>query len=285
MKITSLSVLKYLLVLVCGFCIVTPGFAFSLAALFGAESKPSEAIKGHPLQISKVLPPVVLTKQQKLPAKGGVAANINRKQSSIKPATHSNNLAQKAALIEAKASNLNPKVLKLGLIAYSNARDQGLDSKQLLTIIDFSKPSTERRLWVVDLKTNKVLFNTWVSHGKNSGGINASSFSNRRGSLKSSLGVFLTDSPYFGKNGYSLHLKGLEQGFNDNAYERSIVIHGAPYVRASMIQAYGSIGRSWGCPAVSPRLATPLINTIKQKTLLFAYYPDQNWLRHSRFLI
>jgi hypothetical protein len=188
------------------------------------------------------------------------------------------------AAINSQASNIDQNVLKLCLLAYQNARLKGLDRKQLLTIIDYSKPSSERRLWVVDLKTSKVLFNTWVSHGKNSGEVMATSFSNEPGSLKSSLGVFLTETPYTGGNGYSLRLMGLEPGFNDNAQRRSIVVHGAWYVSPDVIRDYGQLGRSWGCPAVKPDTIGPLINAIKNNTLVVMYYPDRNWLHHSTFL-
>lgn len=182
-------------------------------------------------------------------------------------------------------SSINSSVLRTSLIAYINARRKGVpDHKQLLTVIDYSEPATEKRLWVFDLRRGRTLFNTWVSHGKNSGGVEATSFSNNPGSLKSSIGVFVTEEPYIGKNGYSLRLRGLEQGINDNAYRRAVVIHGAWYVNPATIRRYGQIGRSWGCPAVSPTLSRPLINTIKDDTLLIAYYPDRHWLSHSRFL-
>ncbi len=202
----------------------------------------------------------------------------------LQPGTTTDWVGQEARSINSQAGNIDQSVLKLSLNAYLNARHRGLDNKQLLTIIDYSKPSTERRLWVVDLKSSKVLFNTWVSHGKNSGNLLATSFSNEPGSLKSSIGVFLTDQPYMGGKGYSLRLNGLERGINDNAYRRSIVVHGAWYVRPDVIQKYGQIGRSWGCPAVSPDTAEPLINTIKNNTLVVVYYPDRKWLRTSPFL-
>lgn len=186
--------------------------------------------------------------------------------------------------IDAQAENLDPNVLKLSLIAYLKARREGLDSKQILTIIDYRKPSYFKRLWVVDVKKAKVLFNTWVAHGKNSGDIKPTSFSNQLGSLKSSLGVFLTEEPYYGNEGYSLRLMGLEHGINDNAYRRAIVFHGAWYVGYDMVRRYGQVGRSWGCPAVSESLATPLINTIKNHTLVFAYSDDSHWLNKSSFL-
>lgn len=187
-------------------------------------------------------------------------------------------------LLKNQAKNIDDKVLRLGLTAYLNARKHGYAGKQLLTVIDYSKPSSEKRFWVFDLKSNRTLFNTWVSHGKNSGGVNATSFSNSPGSLKSSLGVFLTDTPYIGKNGYSLRLRGLERGVNENAYSRAIVIHGAAYANADNIRYYGKIGRSWGCPAVGSSLAKPIINTIKERSVVFAYYPDRKWLSRSSFL-
>jgi hypothetical protein len=200
------------------------------------------------------------------------------------PSVGSDWLSNEISHIYSQASNIDQKVLKLSLNAYMKARQRGLDGKQMLTIIDYSKPSTERRLWVVDVRSGKVLFNTWVSHGKNSGNLMATSFSNQSGSLKSSIGVFLTDQPYMGHNGYSLRLSGLEAGINDNAFRRDIVVHGAWYVQPDVIKKYGQIGRSWGCPAVDPREAAPLINTIKNSTLVVVYYPDKNWLNHSTFL-
>jgi hypothetical protein len=193
-------------------------------------------------------------------------------------------LEKQIQIIKSQAGNIDSKVLRLSLVAYMNARKRGLDSKELLTVIDYSKPSTEKRLWVFDLKHGRTLFNTWVSHGKNSGDAVATSFSNSSGSLKSSIGVFLTDETYDGNNGYSLRLRGLERGVNDNAYNRSVVMHGANYVNADIIKRHGRVGRSWGCPAVSKELSKPIIDTIKYNTLIFAYYPDRRWLSHSSFL-
>jgi hypothetical protein len=188
-------------------------------------------------------------------------------------------------LISKQANNIDPHVLKLALKAYIKAREQGIDNKKLLTVIDYSKPSSVRRLWVIDLKSDSVLYNTWVSHGKNSGRVYTTSFSNKLGSLQSSYGVFLTtDDPYVGDNGYSLRLVGLEPGINDNAYKRDIVFHGAWYVNPDIVKKYGQLGRSWGCPAVSDHLAKPLIDTIKEKTLVFAYTNDHRWIQNSPYL-
>lgn len=185
--------------------------------------------------------------------------------------------------IEPQATNLNKNVLKIGLIAYQHAQKKGVTNNPLLTLVDYSKPSARRRLWVIDLNREKVLFNTWVAHGKNSGNVNSASFSNKPESLKSSIGVFVTGDIYSGKHGNSLRVQGLESGFNDNAYSRAIVFHGANYVSASIAKT-GRIGRSWGCWAVSQNIIPSLIKAIKNNALVVAYYPDKKWLSHSRFL-
>ncbi len=200
------------------------------------------------------------------------------------PESSSTWLTKETNIITSKASNFSPEAIKVGLTAYQKARQQGLDNKELLTLIDYSKSSKDRRLLVFDLKHQKVLFNTWVAHGKNSGGENATSFSNSSRSLKSSLGVFVTSDTYNGKHGESLRVQGLEPGVNSNAYSRDIVFHSASYVGADIAKEHGMVGRSWGCMAVDPGTIKPLINTIKGETLVVAYYPDQSWLRSSSFL-
>ena len=186
--------------------------------------------------------------------------------------------------LSGRTPGLNPKALQLGLEAYNKAQEEGLDNQHILTIIDYTKPSTARRLWVFDLNNNSVILNTYVAHGQNSGSNYATSFSDRPGSLESSLGVFLTESTYQGKHGYSLRLKGLEKGFNDRAEARDIVVHRADYATAQFAQQHGRLGRSWGCFAVSPAVADSLIHSIKNGTLVFAYYPDPSWLSKSQFL-
>lgn len=187
-------------------------------------------------------------------------------------------------ILHSQASTLDEQVLRYGLTAYTRAQQQGYVRKQLLTVIDYSKPSTEKRLWVFDLGRGRTVLNTWVSHGKNSGNINADSFSNKNGSLKSSIGVFVTDTSYIGGHGIALRMRGLEKGVNDNAYSRNIVFHGAPYVNGSIARSLGRMGRSWGCPAVNPSVIKSLVDTIKGNTVVFAYYPDRNWLRNSRYV-
>ena len=157
-------------------------------------------------------------------------------------------------------------------------------NKDIITLIDFTKPSTEERLYVLDIRHKRLLFSSLVSHGKNSGGNYATSFSNENGSLKSSLGFFLTENTYQGKNGYSLVLNGLEKGINDHAKERAIVIHGAAYSNPSVIASSGRLGRSFGCPALPQAVSKPIINTIKGGSLLFIYANNQNYLAYSPIL-
>ncbi len=182
-------------------------------------------------------------------------------------------------------THINPEALRTGLEAYATAHARGMDHKEILTIIDFSEPSTAKRMWVFDLRDQRLLFNTWVSHGRNSGDVDATSFSNANSSLKSSIGVFVTTTPYVGHDGYSLRVTGLEPGINDHAMSRDIVFHGADYVNAAIISRYGRIGRSWGCFAVNKKLIDPIVNDIKNNTVVVAYYPDRYWLNHSQFLV
>lgn len=157
-------------------------------------------------------------------------------------------------------------------------------AKDVLTIVDFSKPSTEKRMYVVDLNNRKLLYHSHVSHGKNSGENYATSFSNISGSHKSSLGFYLTGNTYEGRNGYSLILNGLESGINDKARERSIVIHGAEYCDPEKIDESGRLGRSFGCPAIPENLTEPIINAIKDGTVLYIYANDKSYLTNSTIL-
>lgn len=160
---------------------------------------------------------------------------------------------------------------------------QGI-KKEIITLIDFTKPSTEERLFVLDMKKKNVIFISHVSHGKNSGDNYATSFSNVSGSNKSSLGFFLTEKTYQGKNGYSLRLEGLEKGINDKAMERAIVIHGADYSNPSVISSMGRLGRSLGCPALPTAVSRKIIDTIKEGSLLFIYSNDKSYLANSNIL-
>jgi len=157
-------------------------------------------------------------------------------------------------------------------------------NKDIITLIDFSKPSTEKRLYIFDMKRKKMLLSSYVSHGRNSGGNYATSFSNENGSYKSSLGFYLTENTYQGKNGYSLILNGLEKGINDKAKERAIVIHGASYSNPSTIASSGRLGRSLGCPALPLAVSRSIINTIKDGTLLYIYADNKNYIARSTVL-
>lgn len=154
-------------------------------------------------------------------------------------------------------------------------------SSQIITFIDFSRPSVEKRLFVLDLQSKKLLYNTYVSHGRNSGSNYASAFSNEIGSYKSSLGFFLTKGTYQGRNGYSLRLSGLEKGINDRAEARAIVIHGASYANEEMISRNGRLGRSLGCPALPTEISREIIDTIKNGSVLFIYSNNNDYFKRS----
>ena len=157
-------------------------------------------------------------------------------------------------------------------------------NEHIISIVDLSMPSTKKRLFIIDLNEAKVLFNTYVAHGVNSGKVMASNFSNALQSYKSSLGFYQTLGTYMGGHGYSLRLEGLEKGINDNANRRDIVIHGAPYVNESLIRSQGYIGRSWGCPALPENLNKPIINTIKNGTCLFIYGNNKSYVKRSKII-
>lgn len=187
-------------------------------------------------------------------------------------------------LFARQAPKMNPGVLQLALRAADCAEARALSNSPFLTVIDYSLPSTQPRLWVFDLERRELLFRELVAHGVNTGENFATRFSNRLGSRQSSLGLFLTDRTYFGRNGYSLRLRGLETGINHKAMERTIVMHGAWYVSEDFAEDHGRLGRSWGCPALEKDVAADVIDTIKDGSLLFVYYPDSTWLRSSRYL-
>ena len=182
-------------------------------------------------------------------------------------------------------AGIDPALFALALEAASSAVSRGDAAEpRTLTVIDFSKPSTQKRLWVFDLRSRALLFHEHVAHGRGSGANLATTFSNVPESNQSSLGLFRTGEAYMGKHGLSLRLDGLERGINDRARERAIVIHGADYVNATTAQTQGRLGRSLGCPAVRPEIAASLIQAVKAGGLLFAYYPEQSWLSGSTYL-
>jgi len=211
--------------------------------------------------------------------------------------TDSTTTAAVSAEVSAEATALSLyerlELNKLGLSAdamtyaykgYAQLRKKGaLNNSDILTIVDFSQSSKKKRLYIIDMKNDKVLMNTYVAHGKNTGLDNATKFSNTPESLQSSLGFYVTKGTYFGKHGLSLRLDGKEKGWNDKAEERAIVVHGANYIGAHRLgSAY--MGRSFGCPAVPQEYSAKMINLVKNGTCLFVYHPSNRYLQDSKLL-
>ena len=161
---------------------------------------------------------------------------------------------------------------------------KSISRDQYLTICDFSQSSSHKRLYIIDVINNKLVTNTYVAHGKNSGGEYATNFSNKPESLQSSLGFYITSNTYTGEHGLSLRINGVDAGFNDKALERSIVIHGAAYVDDARAKAGVFMGRSFGCPAVPAKESAAIITTIKNGACLFIYHPSKNYLLGSKIL-
>lgn len=195
---------------------------------------------------------------------------------------HAGNPSLQAALSEL-APTANPEVIGLALAATECASQHGQPLSERLAVIDYSRPSTEPRLWVFDLVARKLLHHELVAHGRNTGENLATKFSNTPESHQTSLGLFRTLHTYAGRNGYSLRMEGLEPGINDRALARALVIHGAAYVNQAFARQQGRIGRSFGCPAVRTAIARPLIDTLKDGQYVFAYYPDARWLSASPY--
>lgn len=180
---------------------------------------------------------------------------------------------------------LSEDAFDYALSGYEYLKAQGkLTNDDVLTIADFSLPSSQKRLFVIDLKNEKILFNTYVAHGRNSGKETANSFSNDPESFKSSLGFYVTKNTYTGTHGFSLRLEGEEKGINDNAMSRAIVMHSADYVNKSLINSQGYIGRSLGCPALPKEVYKPIIQKIKDGSCLFIYSSESNYLAKSSLL-
>lgn len=159
-----------------------------------------------------------------------------------------------------------------------------LHNTNVLTIVDYSKPSSQKRLYVLDMNEGKILFNTLVAHGRNSGLEYATNFSNSESSHKTSLGFFITMNTYTGGNGYSLKLQGCEKGINDKALERAIVVHGAEYADENFLHSNGFLGRSYGCPAVPEKVSKKIIDTIKNGSCMFLYHPTKKYTAVSKIL-
>lgn len=227
--------------------------------------------------------------QQKEPIKQEVSLmkqlNIagNLLQQCLKPVAQPLNISEIRAMLQ-KTSSLSGNVITKVLSTLECAKQFNVAQNNRLTIIDYSLPSSEKRLWIFDLQEKKLLFYTYVSHGIKSGTLLTQFFSNKYNSKASSIGIYKTDKAYYGREGISLKLEGLDKGFNDNAYNRSIVMHGGWYVEENFIKKYGRAGRSWGCPAVPHELSKSIIDTIKDNSLFVVYYPNDNWFVKSKFL-
>ena len=176
--------------------------------------------------------------------------------------------------LQSLAPDLRSEALRPALAAWERLRGEGLATRPLLTVIDYGLPSTRPRLWVFDMEARRLLYHELVAHGRNTGADLATAFSNEEGSLKTSLGSFVTGGSYTGRNGYSMRLRGLDTGWNDHAEARAIVVHGAPYVDWDVARKLGRLGRSWGCPAVRTAIAQELIDRIKDGSVLFAWHPS-----------
>ena len=175
-------------------------------------------------------------------------------------------------------------VFEKAISGYLKLEDKGKISNKLLTVIDFNLSSTKKRMWILNMETREVLFNTYVAHGRNTGGEFARNFSNKQNSHQSSLGFYMTGETYYGKNGLSLFIDGMEKGFNSNARARYVVIHGADYAEPEFINRIGRLGRSYGCPAVPNKIAKKLIHKIKGKSVVYIHKDDKNYLNNSELL-
>lgn len=184
------------------------------------------------------------------------------------------------------APGVNKEVFRKAYMGYLNLLQAGTlgDKAGLLSICDFSLSANEKRLWVIDLTKKSLLYHSLVAHGQGTGEEYARKFSNKQNSHQSSLGFYVTGETYNGDNGYSLRLYGMDKGYNDAAYQRAIVMHGADYVSPSFIRSNKRLGRSWGCPAIPRDLAQPIINTIREGSCLFVYFPDQKYIASSQWL-
>lgn len=221
-----------------------------------------------------------------------VIANVNKIESSTLNEAKVNNTENSTAAaanllydsLQLEDMGLSKEAMLYGFKGYQKLLDNGsIENADILTIVDFSQSSHKKRMYIIDVKNYKVLVNTYVAHGKNTGLQTASKFSNIPESLQSSLGFYVTKNTYFGKHGLSLRLEGKDRGFNDKAMERAIVVHGANYIGEHRLgSAYQ--GRSFGCPAVPQEVSAKVINTIKDGTLLFIYHPSKSYLHGSKIL-
>ena len=241
-----------------------PVMALSLL-LFSGFTKPGPALEGP----GKLLPYISAINTNLLTVVNPVSSVLSSKYHEWKLAT----------------AGLKEEVFNYAVNGFEKLKNKGiLGNNAILSIVDFSQASDKKRLYIINLVTGDVVFNTLVAHGRNSGLGYASNFSNNPSSFQSSPGFYITGNTYQGKNGYSLKLKGCEKGINDNADKRAIVIHGADYVSENFIRQNGYLGRSHGCPAVPADLNNEIINTIKNGSCLFIYAPVKKYFKQSAIL-
>lgn len=206
----------------------------------------------------------------------GNGSNLSYTEKAMAFDEHMQEIYEQAGL---KNKGLAFGVFRNAYIGFQNFRNKNLasSSKSILTVVDFTKPSRDKRMWVIDLKSKKVIFNTLVAHGRNTGNVTANNFSNKPNSYMSSLGFYLTDATYYGKHGLSLRLSGMDEKYNSNAMARAIVVHGADYATDAFIKQYGRLGRSLGCPALPREISKDVIEAIKNKTVMYIHGNEKNY--------
>jgi len=216
--------------------------------------------------------------------KAVTAGEANSSVDELRVANYINNLYHQIDF--SNCEHVSYDVFAAACKGYLNLRNAGKlnNEKEVVTICDMSRGSTEKRMWVIDLTARRVLFNTYVAHGQGTGEDCAQSFSNNFDSHQTSLGFYVTAGTYSGDHGLSLKLNGMDNGYNDAAMDRGIVVHGADYVSDKFITENNRLGRSWGCPAVPEPLKIPIINAIKEGTCLFIYFPEHNYMASSFWL-
>lgn len=258
---------------------------FKMSNLVASVMKKSVSIKVMAVLAAIMLTPVAMTAKRTAYAEPGqkrdvlpvtAAAILSKAITTSSILFYNTGLAEKGLPFDAFMNAMK---------GFSKLREKGLANEDsILTIVDFTQSSKEKRLFVVDLKNQDVLFQTVVAHGRNSGQEYARSFSNKPSSHKSSLGFYVTQGTYQGSNGYSMRLQGMETGINDRALARAIVMHGANYANENVIDNKGFIGRSYGCPAVPQKVNRKIIDRIKNGNVVFLYYPDPSYLKNSQLL-
>lgn len=256
-------------------------FAISILALAAGCRTPGPAVADAP---ASTLMPAANIAAVDAPLRASAAADATQAPGQATAAIPGERTADaKLARLSALAPDADRGVLALALAARECAVASGeVAADSRLAVIDYSLPSTARRLWVFDMRDGKLLHHELVAHGRGSGDNYATSFSNQADSHQTSLGLFRTAETYIGGNGYSLRLDGLEPGVNDNARARAIVMHGAWYVDPAVAAKQGRLGRSYGCPALRQQVARVVIDELKERNLLFSYANDAAWLQRSR---